>query len=82
MTYLINVDQLCQHLAPIVYPALDGAQRQAPRSRYLVQGVAFGELHEGVNAHRTPPKSVDEVYHIMDDGALIRAHTAVTFPVS
>ena len=82
MTYLINVDQLCQHLAPIVYPALHSSQRQAPRSGYLVQGVAFGELHEGVNAHRTPPKSVDEVYHIMDDGALIRAHTAVTFPVA
>lgn len=51
MTYLINVDQLCQHLAPVVYPALDSSQRQAPRSGYLVQGVAFGELHEGVNAH-------------------------------
>ena len=51
MTYLINVDQLCQHYPRIVDASLHSSQRQAPRSGYLVQGVTFGELHEGVNAH-------------------------------
>lgn len=82
MTYLINVDQLCQHLASIMYPAFHRPQRQAPRPGYLVQGVTLGELHEGVYTHRTPTESVDEVYHIMDYGALICGHTTVTLPVS
>ena len=82
MTYLINVDQLCQHLAPVVYPALDGAQRQAPGTRYLVQGIAFGELNQRVHAYRASAKAVDEVCHVMHYGALICVHASITFPVS
>lgn len=69
MTYLINMDQLCQHLPPIVDATLDGAYRDAPRSRYLLHRVAFGGIDEGGDRHTLAP--VNGCEYVPDNGTLV-----------
>ena len=82
MTYLINVDQLCQHHPRVVDASLHSPQRQTPRSGYLVQGITLRELNKRVNAYRSSAHTLDEVQQVMDDGALVSCRASLALPLS
>ena len=82
MTYLFNIDQLCQHFPRVMHSPFDRAQWQAFRSRNLAQGVAFGDFGEGGHRHRPRLQVTDNAEDVVHPRPLVGLLAARLVPLA
>ena len=80
MPYLINIDQLCQHLPRIVYAPFYRPERYVAGSGYLRHRVTFRIVHEGGHRYRMGLQVSDYGEDIVHPRSLVGFLTARLVP--